>query len=193
MIIIVLIGARSPRVKPIYWVAFLSIQILSYHFTNLNKVKDVNFAGAFGTIKQTAILEPKDDYFLMIKISQIIKGIIPNTEKPMVWYGFDPTKDCLSNFFLATAETFLGGYMTDGPNAAFSKYFPQLNNTMLEEAFKNNNTIILLSSDPDAMQKAEKALNQKGYGWNTLKQEKFNLEKKGFVMLAFLLTPLRAF
>ena len=192
LIIIGLMLASAVNFKVFPLTIFMSIQVFSYCYVLQNKIKNVFSVTNFGSDGQDIVLKTKSaDYLLMIKVSTLIKQVIPNKEKPLFWYDCNPETETLNNFILATAETFLGGYMTDGPNAAFSKYFPQLDNHMVEEAFKNKNTIILLSSDPDAMQKAEKALKQKGYDWDTLKQKTFSLGEKKFLMIAFFLKSLK--
>ena len=100
-------------------------------------------------------------------------------------YWFNVQTDELGGFFLPLAATYIN---TGAASTLFSNTFPEI----YEEGFleKTKSTVILLSSDPDAIKKGEEALKKKGYDWDILRQEKFSLGEKQFLLLAFLLKPM---
>lgn len=118
------------------------------------------------------------DNKLLINLHRYIKKDIPSENSYLFWYNIET--DPLSSFFQPLACTYLG--------TLFSNKFPEIHEDDFLE--KSKSTIILLSSDPGAAEKAQKALRQKGYGWDILKQEKFQLDQKEFWLLAFLLKPI---
>jgi hypothetical protein len=115
------------------------------------------------------------DNKLLVSLHRHIKNHIPSEGLYLFWY--DVAGDQLSSFFQPLACTYLGGL--------FSSHFPEI----AESHLGSKATIILLSSDPNAVSKAEKTLNQKGHTWHILSQEKYHLGDKEFLMLAFVLKP----
>lgn len=114
------------------------------------------------------------DQALLVNLHRHIKNNIPSESHYLFWYNIETDK--LSSFFQPLACTYLGNLL--------SSKFPEVSDPSLLERSKS--TIILLSSDPEAVEKAEKSLRQKGYGWDILRQEKIQLGEKEFLLLAFL-------
>jgi hypothetical protein len=123
------------------------------------------------------------DHDLVVTLHRYIKNNIPSKNSYMFWCNVQA--DGLGSFFQPLSATYMNSGVLAG---VFSNIFPEI----YEEGFseKTKSTIILLSSDPDAIEKAEEALKQKGYSWDIVKQEKFVLGEKQFLMLAFLLKPI---
>ncbi len=113
------------------------------------------------------------DHELLINIHKSIKNNIPSKGLYLFWY--DLKTDKLSSFFQPLACTYLG--------SLFSNSFTEIPESSLEA----KSTVILLSSEPDAAQRAEKALDKKGYTWHILREEKHYLGEKEFLLLAFVL------
>jgi len=175
--------------KRLATVVFVLFQMFLYQ--EAEKCEDPNGTPHFLKFASSQPNKRHDGYLQIIEISKIIRNVIPGNGRPLVWYSLDgKNENDLSWLFLALAETFCGGYMEDGPNSAFSKTFPAISDLMLAETVRDNNTVILLSSDPDAISKADQALKEKGYRRKDLYQNHFDLEGQKFLMLAFLLERL---
>ena len=123
------------------------------------------------------------DYELLVDVARVIRKEIPVKGHYRFWY--DVKHDKLGSFFQPLAGTYLN---SGGTIESFSNSFPMVNQDSLESEVKN--TIILLSSDPDAVTKADQALREKGYRHKDLYKNHFDLEGQKFLMLAFLLESL---
>ncbi len=149
---------------------------------NVHKIIYASFVILFTVLAFNRLTKSKDhypykdhvDHTLLVDLHRHIKKDIPAEGPYLFWYNLKT--DELSSFFQPLACTYLG--------TLFSNNFPEI---CAEVPLQAKATIILASSDPDAVQKAEKALKQKGYHWSMLTKEEIQLGPKKFLLLAFLL------